>query len=247
MVQVILELVRDRWLSAVLSRDTYKLQYESKLNQSQSDTLTPLHEVLKTAARPGTFIYTKVSPTDLQMVAALESTGFRLVDTNVQLAKPLVARDKSNAPEYIVRLATSRDEDGVVDVASTSFVYSRFHSDVQFPKILANKVKGEWARNYFKGERGHMMVVVEREGRIVGFLQLLKSEDKLVIDLVATSQGAQGKGIAKGMIAHAESENQGLKKVLVGTQLANVPSLNLYEKLGFKVCDSNHVFHLHIK
>jgi hypothetical protein len=36
----------------------------------------------------------------------------------------------------------------------------------------------------------------------------------------------------------------GVNYVKVGTQIANVPSLNVYTSLGFKITSSHYVFHM---
>ena len=80
---------------------------------------------------------------------------------------------------------------------------------------------------------------------IVGFLLLLESDTNLTIDLVAVDNNYQRIGVASDMIAYAECYLNSFSSVQVGTQLANIPSIRLYEKMGFRAYTSNYVFHYH--
>jgi ribosomal protein S18 acetylase RimI-like enzyme len=134
----------------------------------------------------------------------------------------------------------------VVGLARRSFIYSRFHLDKAIPRETADTLKAEWVGNYFTGKRGDQMVVALVDGTIVGFLQLLYGRDKTVtIDLISVDASQRRKGIASDMIAYAEAECGDFKQIRVGTQIANVPSIRLYEKIGFRVTGAQYVFHYH--
>ena len=52
------------------------------------------------------------------------------------------------------------------------------------------------------------------------------------------------RGIAAEMIAFVESQFTPAV-IAVGTQVANLPSVRLYEKLGFRLASTQYVFHFH--
>ena len=89
------------------------------------------------------------------------------------------------------------------------------------------------------------MVVSLSNDVIVGFLLLLESSTHLIIDLIAVDNNHRRKGIASDMIAYVESHLNSFSSVQVGTQLANMSSIRLYEKMGFRAYTSNYVFHYH--
>jgi ribosomal protein S18 acetylase RimI-like enzyme len=132
-----------------------------------------------------------------------------------------------------------------MEVARKNFVYSRFHLDRAVPNVLADKIKAEWVGNYFLGKRGDEMVVALVDERVVGFLQLLRRNENLIIDLIAVDASQRRKGIARDMIAYAESQYDDCSHIVVGTQVANIPSIRLYEKIGFRLRSSKYVFHYH--
>jgi ribosomal protein S18 acetylase RimI-like enzyme len=133
-----------------------------------------------------------------------------------------------------------------VGLARRSFDYSRFHLDSVIPASVADTIKAEWAGNYFAGQRGDEMVVAVMRGTVVGFLLLLRGDKGVLnVDLIAVDRDMRRKGISSDMIAYAESQCRNCSRILVGTQVANVPSIRLYEKIGFRLFASHYVFHYH--
>jgi len=189
------------------------------------------------------FVDTKVAMDDTGSLLALQVAGFQVVDVNVQLERPAgtISQDVGGA-----RAARPDDETAVRKIAGEAFVYDRFHRDPVIGHDAASRLKAQWAANFFVGKRGEQMIVVEDAGGVCGFLQLLKHDDgSLVIDLIAISERGRGRGLAQTMIALAAAGGTGAMKV--GTQLANLPSLALYRKLGFAITSASYVLHLHTR
>jgi ribosomal protein S18 acetylase RimI-like enzyme len=196
------------------------------------------------AAVPG-FAYARVPTAEVRLAHLLEDAGFRLVDTGITLEAATVA-GTARPSSAAARLARAGDETAVAEIARTAFRYSRFHLDPRIPAALANEIKREWAVNYFRGRRGDYMVVAERSSSVAGFLQLLAGKGgTLTIDLIAVAEAQRGQGLASDMIRFAARECGAPARLRVGTQAANVASLRLYERLGFTVAGTSHVFHLH--
>lgn len=224
---------RDAWLSRVLRRKTGRLAFR---------TAPPGAEEREPLAA-WDFIYAKVGSENLARVRFLEEAGFRLIDTNVYLEKPIFR--KRAAADSRIRHSEPRDREGVMAVAAKSFRYSRFHLDRAFSGKTANRVKAQWAGGFFAGTRGTAMVVAEDAGEIRGFLLLIDSPEKILIDLIAVDPDCRNNGIATGLIRFAESDSKKCAMIGAGTQIANAPSLGLYEGLGFRIASSQYVFHYH--
>ncbi|MBZ0167290.1 MAG: GNAT family N-acetyltransferase, partial [Candidatus Omnitrophica bacterium] len=78
------------------------------------------------------------------------------------------------------------------------------------------------------------------------FIQLLKTADTLIIDLIAVDETARQRKLATDMIHYAQKNCRGnCVKYRVGTQLANTPSINLYQNLGFYMTRKDYVYHYH--
>lgn len=228
------KLIHDPWMTIFLHQQAYQLLLDDDPSVS---LLLP----------EGTaFVFAKVSPHDLTIIRQLETRGFHLIDTNILFDKP-VATTKKMVGHCTVRFAEPSDEPSVVQIAHNNFIYSRFHLDEAIDNEIANQIKAEWAKNYFRGDRGDQMVVAVVEGQVVGFNQLLYKDGIVTIDLIAVDKHYHRRGVAADMITYAETESPAVQRIRVGTQLANLPSIKLYEKLGFRFHQAKYVFHYHGK
>lgn len=220
---------KDPWLSEILGKVAFHLEVGEKLPESFQCEC---------------FIDVKIDSGNVVAINALQEMGFLLTDTHIQLKRepsPLLRSETG------VRLAVSSDEVAVRAIAGSAFTNSRFHLDPRIDNSVANRIKSEWAGNFFKNTRGDWMVVVEDKGVVCGFLQLLKkSSTEIIIDLIAVQEDSQGKGFAAAMIAFAFNNCLTNPSIIVGTQVSNIRSLRLYESLGFRVSSAKYVFHLHL-
>jgi ribosomal protein S18 acetylase RimI-like enzyme len=190
------------------------------------------------------FVDVKVDVNDATALRAVQSRGFQLIDTTVRLSTSRAACSGPAPPE--IGFADPAMATAVAAVAERAFIYDRFHRDPAIPGERANAVKRNWALNFFAGRRGDWMVVACHDGHPVGFLQLLRSPaDDLVIDLIAVDGAHRGEGLARDMIAFASANCPCEGRIVVGTQVANVPSVRLYESMGFRLESAQYVLHHH--
>lgn len=228
------EIIFDDWLSQILKKNVYFLKNSfSNFNENSF----PSENFL---------IWTKILVSDINKLNYLQKIGFYIVDTNVQLISSYIGKIADNTN---VRFAKPTDEKFVKYIARNSFKHSRFHLDPEIPDNIACSIKELWARNFFLGKRGKWMVIVEINSEVVGFLQLIsKDNNTLLIDLIAVDEKYRGRGYAKKMIYYAYKNcSNKTDKVEVGTQISNIPSLDLYTRLGFKIISSHYVLHIHKK
>lgn len=219
----------DAWLSALLERPALRLA-----PREGADATLP----------PGAFFATaKFAAEAVGDASRLVDIGFRVVDTALTFAAKAGAIPADHGVE--LRMAAPDDRAAVAAIACDGFRFSRFHLDPHIPTSLAGRIKGAWATNFFAGKRGDAMVVAIDEGAVAGFLQLLRlASDRLVIDLIAVKARSRGRGVARAMIGRA-ARTMGVAELVVGTQAANVPSVRLYEGLGFRLTGANVVLHHH--
>lgn len=78
--------------------------------------------------------------------------------------------------------------------------------------------------------------VFEEQGQVLGVLVLIAQADGLLLDNVAVSPAAQGRGLGRQLMAHAESRARqlGLEVVRLYTNEAMSENLGLYERLGYR-------------
>jgi len=230
-------LIKDPWLSEMLGYNVYRVILDETFIHGCG------REGLESVKEGHVLLYSKVATDDLEGICFLQNSGFYLVDTNVVFKKE-IAPGKSAVPFDRVRLARKEDEEEIARIAGSSFRFSRFHLDVNIPDETANRIKAEWTRNYFRGTRGDSMVVAEKGGEVTGFLQLIfGSAGALVIDLIAVGKENHKLGLARDMVLYAEENSGDFREIRVGTQIANTPSIQFYENIGFRYVSSQYIFH----
>ena len=235
------EVVPDHWLSGIFDRPVYRIV----LDPDWKSRLEGLSASIRAIQEKPVFMFAKISTGALEAAAILRELGFRAIDTQVTLEKT-VSGNRDYIGKCTLRWANSGDEEAVAQLAKHNATTSRFHLDPAIPKQTADRVKEEWVRNYFRGHRGSRIAFAQVDRKPSGFLQLIHGSDGLmIIDLIATDGSERRKGIASDMIAFCENEGRGFSRIRVGTQGSNIPSVQLYEKLGFKGTSAEYIFHYH--
>lgn len=229
----------DTWLAEIINCQAMRVVPSAITNENSADVAQALRQA-------GIFAYAKVSPVELRQIAWLQDNGFRLVDTNVVFDKAINPAECPPAVGHCtIRFAAAEDEEQATELARRAFRFSRFHLDPYIAPTTADAIKAEWVRNYFRGARGEAMVLAEIHGEVVGFVQLLRQAGRLIIDLIAVDEQHRRKSIARDMIAFAEANAGECTTHVVGTQIANIPSMRLYEHMGFRMAAASYVFHYH--
>ncbi|MDP3183210.1 MAG: GNAT family N-acetyltransferase [Desulfobaccales bacterium] len=245
-----MNLASDDWLAAIFGQPVFKV---TLTDQPQAG---PLGEDLKGAlsnlvTQPG-FYYVLVPTDRVDQVTALTAVGFRVVDVNVTFERRPATESLGLVPkEVVVREVLPADHEAVLSMAYSCFVYSRFHLDPHISPDIANLIKKEWVHNYLRGKRGDRLLVAAVAGQPVGFLCVMSArvagELTNIIDLIGVDRTHQGRGAGKALINFFVAGSAGrFQKLRAGTQIANIPSMRLYEACGFKVRETAYVLHAHV-
>jgi GNAT superfamily N-acetyltransferase len=230
-------LIPDPWLSGILERQVFRLLLPNTSMSWPND---------QPDLDSNGFIYTKVPVNEFAYIKKLEALGFFLADTNIQLSKRISTQSVSLKSSPTARWSTPQDREQCVRIASKSFAYSRFHTDSLFSESQANALKAAWVDNFFNQQRGDGLIVAECEGKVAAFLLFLCQGATWCIDLIATDPDYQRKGLGRQLLASFEAwAPEEIQTLKVGTQLINLPSLQLYQQAGFQMCEANYVFHYH--
>jgi len=236
------EIIHDQWLSQILGCAAFKVKLDDEC----------LPNVLLEPPRQEAFYSTKVSITKVNIVKILANAGFHTVDVNLTLERLADANRLTDTHNISVEKASDEDRQDTLDIAESCFKYSRFHLDPDIPNPTANKIKREWINNYFNKNRGSDLFIAKKNGKPVGFLAVLEISinEKIIriIDLLGVSINHQRQNIGKTLTNYfIKTSSEKSEVVRVGTQAANIPSLQLYESCGFRIVNAAYVMHAHRK
>jgi ribosomal protein S18 acetylase RimI-like enzyme len=253
------EIRNDSWLSKIFSYPVFQVKLKGEINRdfAKSDIKDKL--AIKQKMYNKAFYYSKTPVSDISSASLLEDLNFHLVDTSTQysIKKGALNTEKivqGNLSDInVVCLKNLRREfyDNVLNIASTSFVFSRFHLDPYIDNKLAGKVKRVWVKNYFAKKRGSDLLVAFFKGMPVGFIAILmnKNERKrtIIIELMAVKKKFQRSGVGKKLISELFRLYKDKCDIFhVGTQISNTPSNKFYMDCGFRISSSYYVFHKHV-
>ncbi|UVF18301.1 GNAT family N-acetyltransferase [Microvirga terrae] len=126
----------------------------------------------------------------------------------------------------IIRLAVPRDLADVEAIVQSTYA--------GYIPLIGQK-PGPMSDDYSALIETRSVHVLVGEGRILGVLVLIPEPDTMLLDNVAVSPDAQGRGYGRLLIAFAErlAIERGLKAVRLYTNEAMSENIRLYERLGF--------------
>lgn len=236
----------DPWLAGVFGHDAFRVSTP----EVGADAAAVVGH-LRDRGPADAFYYARVPTARVGQAQALVAAGFHVVDVNVTLECPPAAA-VAVGPDLCIRDARPDDRAPLLAVASSCFVYSRFHLDPHVPAGIADAIKRAWVESYLDGRRGERLLVAEANGRAAGFLAVLAAPGNgcpvRVIDLVGVDKSCQGRGLGKALVsAFLRSCRESGALARVGTQAANIPSLRLYEGCGFRTAATTYMLHAHHK
>lgn len=233
---------QDKWLSEKIGKNVYQLNIS---DFSEEDFLNTWKEFRIDHAKERYLVFSKICTNSLNIFHCLEKNNFKLIDTNLIFElNDNKFSEKQQQNNIEICFAEKKYQQDIENIAKDNFLYSRFHLDPLIDDEIANQIKQNWVKNYFFGKRGDQMVLALMNNKPIGFLQLIIKEKTIIIDLIGVDKIVQGRGVASSMIQFAQT-NIKPSCIKVGTQISNLPSINLYQKLGFALNRSDYVFHYH--
>ena len=236
---------KDLWLSDALNRNVFILF--NFLDVKKNSLIVAFNELCDQHSCEDLFIFVKLRTDCVKQINKIEDLGFRLIDTNILFKRNANLNYKKQIKNDIyIKFAEDYHKNIVGKIAYKNFIFSRFHLDPYIEKSQADNLKKLWVENFFLGKRGDYMVIAMHNGNPIAFLQIIKKGKNLIIDLIAVSSNYRGKNIGSSLINFA-CKNIECEKIIVGTQISNLPSIKFYLNLGFTPTSSNYVFHYHNK
>lgn len=171
-----------------------------------------------------------------------------LADVNIQFEKKILSggAGRPSGLNYEITWDKPRDE-SILRIAEDAFSYSRFQTDPLLKALNGDRVHVKWLENAFDKPDKYFLTVREK-GSCAGYILFsMNFETKSArIELIAVSSAFRRQAIGGEMIGKLKGflAAEGMKSILVGTQLNNTPAINFYHKCGFYEKSLNSIYHL---
>ncbi len=201
-----IKLCEDPWLSVIMGCGVFQvLSIESPIAGSEKAASDIVGQVQGHAAQQAAALYYARDDTaQVDLVRQYCVAGFYVVDVTVTFCMEAPVQVSHPAPSKVTICPVGPEhQQGVLDIASSCFQYSRFHLDPLVPRSTANRIKHDWILSYIRKQRGDELFVALLDGRPVGFLAALAMEAKgkrtWVIDLIGVDRACQNQGIGTAL------------------------------------------------
>lgn len=179
-------------------------------------------------------------PVNAQFIG--RDTSAFLADVNIQFEKKV--NGSYEAPGNITIHQGLEKSDQIIDMGN--FQFSKFTEDPELAKRGGDQVYRLWLSNSFEKQNKFYALSNDEQGNLNGFLLHSYSDNKCVIELIATSRTKVKSGIGSKLFRGVEHNafQHGIEEIKVGTQLRNMGAINFYHKVGCKQVGCHQVFHL---
>jgi ribosomal protein S18 acetylase RimI-like enzyme len=175
----------------------------------------------------------------------LEARGFRFIELVYQprFADVQAIPDADYGIE--IRAATERDEPEIAEIAATAFTTGRYLLDWRLGPESNGLRYAAWIRNSFANP-AHRVLKATENGRIVAFFVVETHPGGTCYwHLTAVAEGHRGRGVGR-RVWHAMlmlHKADGVAEVETLVSGHNLPVLNLYAALGFRLRRAQMTFH----
>jgi ribosomal protein S18 acetylase RimI-like enzyme len=179
------------------------------------------------------YLTCRLPASGIPAVQMLEREGFYLTDFGLVFGRDLEGLAQ---PRQAARAGTAEDAAAVGKMAEGQFRAGRFYHDPFFTAGEAESMYRAWAENLLKEDADKVFVI---DGS--GFVACRMSGSEGEIPLIGVSAGQREKGAGTALMLSAlgwfKENNAG--SVKVRTQAGNLPAIQFYERLGFRVSSAD--------
>jgi dTDP-4-amino-4,6-dideoxy-D-galactose acyltransferase len=205
-----------------------------------------LSEIIRTLTRNQIRLaYWSVEPTDEESHEAAILCGGFLADVKLTYTLDLPTQSSLTSKWPVVPVHEPVQSEVLDGLAITAGGHSRFRIDPTFPDPLFCAMYAEWMHKSLTGERADQVMIVEAEGQTAGMLTVKQDGSTGSIGLVAVDSQYEGKGMGNALVRHAInwSADRACTQISVVTQERNLSACRLYERCGFHIEQSEHIWH----
>jgi len=172
-------------------------------------------------------------------VQLAEQHGFHFVDIRLTferyVSKQMAAEPSQRPAGVEIRESRPQDMPALKEIASDSYLDSRYYFDARFPRERCAAFYTEWIEKCANGLVDRVLVA-ERGSQPVGYVACRRVSPFVgSLDLVGVHSRDRQTGIGRALVEAALSwcAVEGMERVQVVTQGRNHPSQRLYQRCGF--------------
>ncbi|MCX6553034.1 MAG: hypothetical protein NTY02_18870, partial [Acidobacteria bacterium] len=196
-------------------------------------------------------VVVKAPSLDLPLIHAYEQWGFRYVETWIYNRFNLDRVSIHQRPELSLRVADRADKDLLLTYSHGAFDTHRFHADSRIARDKADSLYLKWIETAFNDPR-QTVLVHDRDGKPAAGMIYYPNDYRAQLGvryvqwkMALLDPAVRGKGIGFAFFAallhHHRAE--GFDVVDSGLTIRNLVSLNLHNRIQFKVVSTIVTFH----
>lgn len=214
-----------------------------------SDGTRSLANILQDARQNGIRLAYLLTEDD-QVSRAAVAAGGEMISERVTFARELttaaVQRESRPQEEVAVEKWTgTTPTPEFLQLAREAGRHSRFRVDSSVPDGVFERIYDAWITNSLNGKIADEVLVTRDGSSITGLVTVAEKAGRVDIGLLAVGEGARGRGLGRALVDAALS--WGVRRKLGGaqvvTQRENVGACRLYESCGYRLEQSERVFH----
>jgi RimJ/RimL family protein N-acetyltransferase len=197
------------------------------------------------------FVSVKAASLDLPVVNVYEKWGFRYIESWVYNRFNLDRVGAHPRTPMQLRLAGPADREFMHAYSQEAFSLQRFHADHRIPHDKADSMYRKWIDTAFDEPR-QKTLVYDQDGVPAAYLifyindyrpQFGKQYVQWKMALLGPSVRGRGVGADFFVSLLYYHRDQGMDVVDSGLTMRNLPSLNLHNRIGFKIISTLVTFH----
>jgi ribosomal protein S18 acetylase RimI-like enzyme len=187
---------------------------------------------------------------DLETAQSLEKEGFLLMDTLVYYSFDLVKPPPVSTDPGVARIRILRpgEEEDVIRIAQEAFrgYLGHYHADKRLNKSQCDEAYVDWTRKACAARESENFLIAEIDGKIVGYgVQRMNNAEEGEYYLGGIHPDFQGRRLYHSFLCKAREWflSQGAKKMLISTQLQNIPVQKVLIRFGFEISKGYYTYH----
>lgn len=165
-----------------------------------------------------------------------------LIDIKVLYVKKIVV---SHCDEHVHPYKEDFPSDKLLSLSIESGVYSRFKKDTAIPVSRYEELYKKWIINSVNKQIAEEVLIYETEGEIAGFVTVGIKNNRAELGIMAVDRNFRGKGIASALMRCAENlMANSYDEMQIVTQKNNLAACKLYDRFGYKILQTEYVYHI---